>query len=77
MQKNLLQFFNKTDKYELPDKWVSDPLPPPAKKRCVGRPRKLGLPDARKSSDAKDDVEDTGVAGRSWTYYYLLKLLKL
>ena len=57
------------------------------------RPRKLSLPDARKScdaardsiisddrscsSDAKDDVEDTGVAGRSWTYYYLLKLLKL
>ena len=41
MQKNMLQFFSKTDKYDLPSKWVSDPLPPAAKKRCVGRPRKF------------------------------------
>jgi hypothetical protein len=56
MQNNLLQsFLNKTDKYDLPDKWVSDPLPPPAKKRCGSRPRKLSLPDARKSCDAARD----------------------
>ena len=40
MQKNLLDFFNKSDKHVLPSKWLSDPLPKTPKKRCVGRPRK-------------------------------------
>lgn len=41
MQKNLFSYFKKADTYELPDKWLNDPLPKAAEKRPVGRPKKL------------------------------------
>jgi len=55
MQKNLFNFFAKSDTYDLPSKWLSDPLPPAAKKRCVGRPRKVATDLAEKPREPAAD----------------------
>jgi len=54
MQKNLLDFFKKSDKHELPSKWLSDPLPPKPKKKCVGRPTKSTVSATNVSQTAND-----------------------
>jgi len=39
-QTKLSSFFNKSETYTLPSRWLTESLSPPAKKHPVGRPRK-------------------------------------
>lgn len=40
-QSSLLQFFKKSDTYNLPEKWLSESCPPKAKKQKVRHPAKV------------------------------------
>ena len=66
MANNLFRYFKKSDNYELPNKWLTEPLPSTPPKRPVGRPAKKSRVDdvLRSSSDsiASPDVPASPVS---------------
>ena len=68
-QQNLLNFFKRTDSYELPSQWTSEPLPPSAEKRPVGRPRKkrqkLAIETESPSRDGQNQQNEPALSSDS------------
>ena len=58
-QQNLLNFFKRTDSYELPSQWTSEPLPPRAEKRPDSDEEEhfYGFDPAEVQSQISDDLD--------------------
>jgi len=58
MQRKMVDFFNTSDTYSLPSRWVSEPLPTAPSKRPVGRPKKRLCTDASSTTTNRAETDE-------------------